>query len=237
MGKDMTSPTRLPELWQWTEFYCPWSYIGTVRLGAIMPEYQGRLKLRVRAFPLELIDGHSAPRHILDQEWWLAAIQEPRAEFAPYTGDDWPTTTMPAFEAAWCAWRLGDQIGLDYDLRVRRAFFAQGRNIGRRDVLVAIAEEAGLDMDRFVRDFESGQARDAVLEEARLGREQFRVPGTPTLMLPNGKRLRHALAYPKMEDDKIVSVSPLSCHGDGCLEATRQLLEQAIDQGEPSQET
>jgi hypothetical protein len=65
-----------------------------------MPELQGRAALRIRPFPLELIDGESAPRDILEQEWWLAAIQEPAATFAPYRGDDWPTTTLPAFEAA-----------------------------------------------------------------------------------------------------------------------------------------
>ena len=81
--------------------------MAAVRLHAIMPEFQGRAKLRIRPFPLELIDGESAPRDILDQEWWLAAIQEPAAAFAPYRGDDWPTTTLPAFEAAWCAGRQG----------------------------------------------------------------------------------------------------------------------------------
>jgi hypothetical protein len=29
-------------------------------------------------------------------------LTEPRAVFASYRGDDWPTTTLPAFEAAGC---------------------------------------------------------------------------------------------------------------------------------------
>jgi hypothetical protein len=56
--------------------------LGAVRLHAIMPEYEGRLTLRIRPFPLELLDGEAAPRDILEQEWWLAAIQEPAAAFA-----------------------------------------------------------------------------------------------------------------------------------------------------------
>src|SRR5262245_38652418 len=126
--------------------------------------------MRIRPFPLEILDGETAPRDILEQEWWLAAIQEPAATFAPYPNSDWPTTTLPAFEAAWCASRQGDDVLLDFDLRVRRAFFADGRNIGRREVLFEIAEQAGLDLQRFARDFDSGQAVPAVLEEARLGR-------------------------------------------------------------------
>jgi predicted DsbA family dithiol-disulfide isomerase len=202
-----------------------------VRLHAILPEFRGRLTFRPRPFPLEILDGHSAPRDILEQEWWLAAIQEPAAEFAPYPADDWPTTTMPAFEAAWCAGKQGEDVLLEFDLRVRRAFFAEGRNIGRREVLIEIAEESGLALADFTRDFASGAALPAVLEEARLGREQYRVRGTPTLMLPDGTRLRHPIAFPRMRDRKVVGVTSLPCHGEECLAATRRLVEHAMRQG------
>lgn len=216
------------EIWQWGEYYCPWTYVATARLRAVMPELQGRATLRLRPYPLELIDGYAAPRDILEQEWWLAAIQEPSAPFAPYRGDDWPTTTLPAFEAAWCAARQGDDAFADYDIRVRRAFFAEGRNIGKPEVLREIAEEAGLDLPHFDRDLASGQARPAIVEEARLGREQYRVRGTPTLMLASGKKLRHPLAYPDMEERQVVSVSALPCCGEGCLEATREIIERVL---------
>lgn len=195
-----------------------------------MPEFRGRVRLRIRPFPLEILDNDPAPRAILEQEWWLAAIQEPAAAFAPYRGNDWPGTTLPAFEAAWCAERQGDDAFSDYDLRLRRAFFAEGRNIGRRDVLVAIAEEAGLDPTRFARDF-AGEARAAVLAEARLGRERYRVRGTPTLMLADGSRLRHPIAYPRMEERTVVGVAPLPCSGAGCLDATRALVARALRRG------
>ncbi|MCC6315748.1 MAG: DsbA family protein, partial [Thermomicrobiales bacterium] len=171
-----------------------------------------------------------APRDIIDQERWLAAIQEPAAPFAVYRGDDWPTTTLPAFEAVWCAERQGHDIGLDYDLRVRRAFFAESRNIGRRDVLEALAAEAGLDMDRFARDFASGEARPAIEEELRLGRERYNVRGTPTLMLPDSTKLRHPLAYPEMEDRIVTGIAPLPCCGEACIEATRALVARALPQ-------
>jgi predicted DsbA family dithiol-disulfide isomerase len=192
---------------------------------------RGQVRLRIRPFPLELIDGYSAPRDILQQEWWLAAIQEPAAEFAPFLGDDWPTTTMPAFEAAWCASLQGDEALATFDLRVRRAFFAEGRNIGRRDVLREIADEAGLDGARFARDFASGEALPAVIDEARIGRERYQVRGTPTLMLADGTRIRHPMAYPRMEDRTIVAVPALPCCGETCLDATRALIEQAVGRG------
>lgn len=189
------------------------------------------MRVRVRPFPLEVVGGGPAPRDILEQEWWLAAIQEPAAYFAPYEDDDWPATTLPAFEAAWCAFRQAEAAGHDYDLRVRRAFFAEGRNIGRREMLLEIAEEAGLDVRHFERAFKSGEAREAVLEECRSGKERYRVRGTPTVMLPDGKKLKHPIAFPTIKERKVAGVRPLPCCGEGCLDATRNLFDEALRQG------
>jgi predicted DsbA family dithiol-disulfide isomerase len=195
-----------------------------------MPEYQGRVRLRIRAFPLEVVGGpdEAAPRDILSQEWWLAALQEPAAKFVPYQGDDWPTTTLPAFDAVWCAAQQSEQLAHTLDLRIREAFFAESRNIGRREVLLALAEEVGLDMPAFTRAFESGSVRAAVLEECRVGQEQYRVRGTPTLMLGDGTKLRAPIAYPVMRERKIVAVGRLPCCNESCLDATRALIERAL---------
>jgi predicted DsbA family dithiol-disulfide isomerase len=135
---------------------------------------------------------------------------------------------MPAFEAAWCAARQGDEAHATFDLRVRRAFFAEGRNIGRWDVLHEIAAETDLDRQRFEQDVASDAARPTVIEEAGLGRERYRVRGTPTLMLSDGTKLRHLLAYPDMEERQIVAITPLPCAGQDCLDATRAMIEQAL---------
>lgn len=216
-----------PELWEWAEYYCPWCYVAAVRLHKIMPEYQGRVKLRQRAFPLEIYGGGPPNRKELELEIWLAALQEPQAVFKPFK-EDWPSTTLPAFEGAWCAFQLGEMTGHDFDLRLRRAFFYEGRNIGQPEVVLEVAREADLDMDYFTRLFNSGEARTAVLEEGRLGKEVYKVRGTPTVMLADGKKLRHPLAYPNIENGKILSVGKLPCCGEGCYDATRALFEQAL---------
>lgn len=194
-----------------------------------MPEYQGRVRFRIRPFPLEVAGNEgAAPRDILEQEWWLAALQEPEARFAPFHGDDWPTTTLPAFDAVWCATQQDEALAHTYDLRIRTAFFAESRNIGRPDVLLALAEEVGFDIAQFIRDFESGAARAAVLEELRIGQEQYRVRGTPTLMLADGAKLRPPIAFPVMRERKVVAVGRLPCCGEGCLDSTRALIEKAL---------
>jgi predicted DsbA family dithiol-disulfide isomerase len=199
-----------------------------VRLHRIGKEYEGRVTLRTRAFPLELLRPGGPSRLLLEQEWWVAAIQEPAAQFAPYPSEDWPTTTLPAFDAAWAATRQGVEVGVDYDLRLRRAFFGEGRNIGRREVLMDLAREASMDIARFERDFESADARAAVTKESRIGREQFRVRGTPTLTLADGTHLHLPIAYPRVRDGRVVGIAPLQCVGEGCSDAMRALFERAL---------
>ncbi len=41
----------VPELWVWTEYYCPWSYIAVVRLEKVAREYQGQVCLVNRPVP------------------------------------------------------------------------------------------------------------------------------------------------------------------------------------------
>lgn len=232
----MRASPEVPSILVWAEYYCPWCYVAAVRLRRVAAEFEGRVRPVIKPFPLELVRGEPAPRDILEQEWWLAAMQEPDARFAPYRGADWPTTTLPAFEAAWCAAQEGPGAGLDYDLRVRRAFFAEGRNIGNRDVLLDIAYEARLDVDRFRARWQSGRARAAVLSGAEEGRERFGVRRTPTLVLSDGTPLTLPMAVPHFADRRITSVGPLTCAGAACDPATRLLFERASQSaaGQPS---
>lgn len=73
--------------------------------------------LGTRFFPLELLRPGGPSRPLLEQEWWLAAIQEPAAAFSPYPDRDWPTTTLPAFDAAWAAKNQGHAIGRSPEAR------------------------------------------------------------------------------------------------------------------------
>ena len=75
-GGPMENQT-IPELWEWAEYYCPWCYVAAVRLHKIRPEYEGRVRLWTRAFPLEVYGGGPPDRHELELEIPLAALQEP----------------------------------------------------------------------------------------------------------------------------------------------------------------
>jgi len=194
----------------------------------VYKDYIGRVNLRERPFPLEVNGGEAAPRDILEQEWWLAAIQEPDAQFNRFRGNDWPTTTLPAFQAVWSVSKMEPNKVHAFDLRIRRAFFAESRNIGKRETMLDLAREASLDVSMFSRLLDSDDSRAAVLKEAKLGRELYGVRGTPTIMLSDGTRLRHAIAFPHLRQRKIIAVDRLPCYSEDCLQSTRQLFERAL---------
>ena len=203
-----------------------------MRLRQVEPEYEGRVRVRTRAFPLELLGGKAAPRGLLSEEWWLAALQEPTAEFKAFTGDDWPTTTLPAFTAVRAVANQDDQLAHALDLRVRRAFFAESRNIGRPEVLLDLVRELGGDVAHAARALDGGDGglvRQQVEHEFDMGRKELGVRGTPTLMLADGTRLEMPMATPRVLGGRIVGLRAQTCLGDGCRAATRALFERAIE--------
>lgn len=184
--------------------------------------------MRTRAFPLQLVGAAVAPRALLAEEWWLAAVQEPAAEFSAFTGDDWPTDTLPAFIAVHAVADQDERLAHSLDFRVRRAFFAESRNIGKSDVLLDLVRDVGGDVDHVTRALADDAVREAVEQEARLGRERYGVRGTPTLMLEDGTRLDMPMATPRIARGRIVAVHEQTCLGDACRAATRALFERAL---------
>jgi hypothetical protein len=106
-----------------------------------------------------------------------------------------------------------------------------------RDVLLALAEQVGLDMTRFEADYDDGVAKRAVIDEAREGWERLRVNGSPTFVLPSGRRVS-GLGLPELDIDegqngRPISLRAASCQGDTCLELYRELFAEALGESQP----
>lgn len=104
---------------------------------------------------------------------------------------------------------IPQSIGREFDLRIRRAFFAEGRNIGRREVMLEPAHETGLDMDHFHRYFQNSKTRAAVIEVGRPGKKGYNAHGARMAMFGGGTNLRHHMAHPNVRDGRIISVGKL----------------------------
>ncbi len=140
--------------------------------------------LRIRAWPLELINGQPLDPHHIDAE--IVALRGsvrpdlfagfsvdtfPRPDlFAGFSVDTFPSTSMAAFALTAAADRAGDvALSEQVGMAVRDAVFEKGLDIGLPEVVAPIAERFGLEpldpaaTEAAVRaDWEEGKARGVV---------------------------------------------------------------------------
>jgi predicted DsbA family dithiol-disulfide isomerase len=151
------------------DVWCPFAYVGlraveTRRAVAHRPD----VALRVRAWPLELVNGR--PQDALTTDAHVRALREQVAPqlFAGFDPNRFPTTTLPALALTATAYRLGDSIGEAVGLALRTALFEGGADISDAAELASIAGEFELpdptaeDTDRVLADLREGQARGVV---------------------------------------------------------------------------
>jgi predicted DsbA family dithiol-disulfide isomerase len=111
-------------------------------------------RLRVRAWPLELVD--DGP---IDADEVAEHVDALRDQVAPglfrrFRSDAVPHSALPAFALAAEAYAQGDDVGEAVSLAVRDALFENGLDVSDSHVLAAIGREHGVGRP-------SGRARDA----------------------------------------------------------------------------
>lgn len=125
---------------------CPFTHVGLHTLidrrterGLDAPH------LRLRAWPLELINGKPLdPDHIAAEIVALRESVRPDL-FSGFSVDTFPATSMTAFALTAAADRTGDPVLVEnVGMALRDAVFEQGRDIGRPDVVMVIADRFGL---------------------------------------------------------------------------------------------
>lgn len=227
----MPTPTQIE---MYADLYCPYAYLAAYRMRQVREEYAGRVEIVHRSLALEYVNRESTPKRVLEMELPILMLEEPDIPYQPWSAPDsaWPVTIWPAFEAVKCAERQNLALADELDWRIRVAFFAESRCISMRHVLIELADEAGLDVERFTADFDSGVAKQQVVEEARRGWETIKVDGSPTFVLPDGKQVSNP-GLPELDLDeehgyRVRAVRPAPCSGDACLDVYRELLEASI---------
>jgi predicted DsbA family dithiol-disulfide isomerase len=217
----------------YSDVHCPYAYLTTYRLRKLRDEYRGSIIIEYKSLALEYVNKRPTPMFVLNNETPILMLEEPDIPYEPWHGSEseWPVTMWPAFEAIQCAARQGPQQAAELDWAIRSAFFAESRCISMRHVLFELAEQAGLDMQRFADDFDSGVTKRQVLQDAQRGWEQLKVEGSPTFVLPSGKQVSY-LALPKVKLDqqrhaRVVSVQPAPCSGADCLDLYREMFAEA----------
>jgi len=146
----------------------------------------GKLWFDHRCFPLELFNRTVNERPGVDSEVAVVGALEPAAGWRLWQGPDWtyPVTMLPALEAVQAAKAQGWQASEELDRALRRAFWAEGRCISLRHVILEVAEDL-LDVQALAADLDSGRARSMVMAQFEAARED-RVNCSPHVFLVDG---------------------------------------------------
>jgi len=109
--------------------------------------------------------------------------------FMMWTRDDYPTWSLPALEAAKCVALQGSEVFEQIHLLLFNAFFTKGINIGNREEVIEVVRGAGVDMDRFLKEYDAGTARPQVLKEYEEAHSTYQVTAIPTVIFDGGRKV------------------------------------------------
>jgi predicted DsbA family dithiol-disulfide isomerase len=226
----MTAPIPIA---MYADLACPYAYVSAYRLRKLRDEYRGTIVITHKSLALEYVNREPTPKPVLELELPVLVQEEPDIPYQPWQRpeSEWPVTMWPAFEAVKCAERQSLALADDLDWAIRVAFFAESRCISLRHVLLELAQQVGLEMERWAFDFDRGVTKYQVLQEAQEGWERLRVAGSPTFVLPSGKQISN-VGLPEITVDthrpgRIIAVTPASCQGQARLEIFRQMFAEA----------
>jgi predicted DsbA family dithiol-disulfide isomerase len=165
-----------------------------VRLRKLKTERGDRLAVRWRAFPLRPVPDPSVRfQGTYREDGWRRCrdlASDVDLPFRLWERSDFPTSSMPALEAAKCVALQGDAAFEALHLTLYRAFFAEGVNIGQPEEVAAVVRLVPeVDFTRFLADYEAGKGRDAVLEDYQTAVREHGVRAIPTVVLEDGRRI------------------------------------------------
>ena len=125
---------------------CPFTHVGLKRL----IDHRSRIDrpdvgLRLRAWPLELVNGEPLPRDLLEEE--IASLRRSVAPdlFVGFDPRAFPMTSLPALALAAHAYRVDLRTGEQVSRALRVALFEEGRDVSDPAELRRIGDSFGLD--------------------------------------------------------------------------------------------
>jgi predicted DsbA family dithiol-disulfide isomerase len=213
----------------YSDLNCSFAHLAVHRL------HQARTRLGLdgvlffdhRCFPLELFDLAVNERPGVDSEVSVVGALAPEAGWRLWQGPDWtyPVSTLPALEAIQAAKEQGWTASETLDRALRRAFWAEGRCITLRNVVLDVAAETGaVDAERLAAALDSGRHRQAVIDQWRAARED-RVICSPHIFLYDGTNLSNPGVTAHWVNGRFGTGFPVIDHDDPS--AVDSLLKQA----------
>lgn len=157
---------------------CPFTHVGLRRF-VERRATAGRddVRLRVRAWPLEIVNGEPLDPDFVDEEVTEIREQLGTALFAGFDKRRFPSTSIPAFTLAADAYRISLALGEEVSLALRDRLFEDGEDIADAGVLTRLASEFSL---------APPEPDSAIAVADRVEGDRRGVAGSPHFFTPSG---------------------------------------------------
>jgi predicted DsbA family dithiol-disulfide isomerase len=135
----------MPTIEVFADVTCPFAHVGVRRWIQRRAELgRADVSLRVKAWPLELVNGEPLSAEHVGHE-----IEDLRAQVSPelFAGFDatrFPSTTLPALRLTSAAYATGPAVGEAVALELRDRLFERGEDVSEPEVLDAVAAAHGV---------------------------------------------------------------------------------------------
>ncbi len=182
----MTDPVLLEV---WSDFLCPWCYVGAFRIADLQDHYGDNILVTWKSYLLR----PKAKAKSVDQfrdytRRWVhtsgPGAVEPRAEYNVWGNAAPPTHSVPSAIAGKVALSFGAEAFDAFHMALMKAYFTQNCNISDTTTILDVANTCGLDVDEFARLLQSQGAslQQLVFDEMAEGVE-LGVHAAPTVVL------------------------------------------------------
>ena len=199
---------------------CSWCYGFGPELSALLARHPGMqvdlVMGGLRAYNTMVMD--AAMKNMLRGHWEHVS----QASGQPFTQalfkrDDFVYDTEPACRAVVVARSQAPELALSVMRAIQTAFYRDGRDVTRGDVLADIAAETGLPRDQFITAWNSHEAQDAARADFT-NAQRLGVQGFPTLAMVESSQI-HLIAhgYTKADvlDERLGRIAALAAEPAG----------------------
>lgn len=174
----------------YSDYTCPWCYVGLPRLERAREQLEGRAELDVTWRPFEIHpevpeEGMPVEELSYSEEEWERMMEhlrrQAREEGLEVGARPRVSNTHEALMAGtWVQSERPERFDAFHEAMFR-AYFAEGRDLGDRAVLREVAEEVGLDGDELEAALDRGAGEEEI-EATRREARRLGISGTPTFV-------------------------------------------------------
>lgn len=197
------------------DVWCPFTHVGLRRFVERRAERGSDLRLRVRAWPLELVNGEPlGPAMVAEEIEGIRAVAAPDL-FAGFDQASFPASTLAPLALTDAAYRADPAVGEAVALDLRDRLFERGQDVSAADVLADVVVAHRLDEVAPV------ASSDAVERDWAEGKERG-VAGSPYFFTPGGTFFCPALDVRRVDGHLRIDSDPegferflAACFGDG----------------------